>query len=65
VLRPELFAGCVPGRFPLGPLLRRAMAAGRVSGEHYAGVWLDIGTPQRLAELQELGTDHDSFKPRA
>ena len=56
VLRPELFAGCVPGRFPLGPLLRRAMAAGRVSGEHYAGVWLDIGTPQRLAELdRELG----------
>jgi MurNAc alpha-1-phosphate uridylyltransferase len=65
VLRPELFAGCAPGRFPLGPLLRRAMATGAVTGEHYAGVWLDIGTPQRLAELQELGTDHDSFKPRA
>ena len=65
VLRPELFAGCAPGRFPLGPLLRWAMAAGRVSGEFYAGVWLDIGTPQRLAELQELGTDHDLFKPRA
>ncbi len=56
VLRPELFAGCAPGRFPLGPLLRRAMAAGQVSGEHYAGGWRDIGTPQRLAELdRELG----------
>jgi MurNAc alpha-1-phosphate uridylyltransferase len=57
VLRPELFAGCVPGRFPLGPLLRRAIAAGQVSGECYAGQWWDIGTPQRLAELdRELGT---------
>ena len=56
VLRPELFAGCAPGRFPLGPLLRRAMAAGRVSGERYSGGWRDIGTPQRLAELdRELG----------
>ena len=51
VLRPELFTGCAPGRFPLGPLLRRAMAVGQVSGEHHGGVWLDIGTPQRLAEL--------------
>jgi MurNAc alpha-1-phosphate uridylyltransferase len=56
VLRPALFAGCAPGRFPLGPLLRRAMAVGKVSGEHYAGGWRDIGTPQRLAELdRELG----------
>jgi len=51
VLRPELFAGCQAGRFPLGPLLRRAMATGKVSGEHYRGGWRDIGTPQRLAEL--------------
>lgn len=56
VLRPELFAGCASGRFPLGPLLRRAMAVGQVSGERYAGGWRDIGTPQRLAELdRELG----------
>lgn len=51
VLRPELFAGCKPGRFPLGPLLRRAMGAGKVGGELYPGQWRDIGTPQRLAEL--------------
>lgn len=51
VLRPELFAGCAPGRFPLGPLLRRAMAADQVSGEHYRGDWRDIGTPRRLAAL--------------
>jgi N-acetyl-alpha-D-muramate 1-phosphate uridylyltransferase len=51
VLWPELFAGCAPGRFPLGPLLRRAMAADQVNGEYYAGEWRDIGTPQRWAEL--------------
>ncbi|MFO7640065.1 MAG: nucleotidyltransferase family protein [Candidatus Competibacteraceae bacterium] len=54
VLRPELFAGCAPGRFPLGPLLRRAMAAGQVTGEYYPGGWRDIGTPQRLAELDHV-----------
>lgn len=51
ILRWELFARCAAGRFPLGPLLRRAMAAGQVSGGYYAGGWRDIGTPERLAEL--------------
>lgn len=52
VLRPELFTGCSPGRFPLGPLLRRAISDGATTGEHHAGAWRDIGTPQRLAELE-------------
>ena len=51
VYRSELFATCAPGAFPLAPLLRQAMAAARVSGEHYAGRWLDIGTPERLQDL--------------
>jgi N-acetyl-alpha-D-muramate 1-phosphate uridylyltransferase len=51
ILRPELFAGCAPGRFPLGPLLRRAMAETPMTGEYYPGGWCDAGTPQRLAEL--------------
>lgn len=51
VLRPTLFAGCTAGRFPLGPLLRQAIALGAVTGERYPGIWRDIGTPQRLAEL--------------
>lgn len=51
ILHPKLFAGCQPGRFPLAPLLRRAMVAGRVSGEHYTGIWQDIGTPERLYRL--------------
>jgi len=46
-----LFAGCLSGKFPLAPLLRRAMQTGQVSGEHYTGRWRDIGTPQRLQEL--------------
>lgn len=49
VYRRSLFDGSPEGPFPLAPLLRRAMAAGLVSGEHYAGVWYDIGTPERLA----------------
>lgn len=49
VYRQALFAGCLPGRFPLAPLLRRAAAAGRVSGEVYQGAWSDIGTRGRLA----------------
>ena len=35
----------------LAPLLRRAMDAGRVSGQIYAGRWTDVGTPERLAQL--------------
>jgi MurNAc alpha-1-phosphate uridylyltransferase len=46
-----LFSGCQPGKFPLAPLLRAAMARDRVRGEQYRGRWLDIGTPERLSEL--------------
>ena len=38
---------------PLAPLLRRAIDAGRVSGEHFSGRWEDVGTPARLAALDE------------
>ena len=51
VYHRDLFRGCRPGRFPLAPLLRHAMESGQVSGEHYTGAWRDIGTPERLAEL--------------
>jgi MurNAc alpha-1-phosphate uridylyltransferase len=49
--RPEFFEGCVPGKFPLLPLLKRAIAARRLRGEVYRGEWLDIGSPDRLAWL--------------
>jgi N-acetyl-alpha-D-muramate 1-phosphate uridylyltransferase len=51
VYRPALFEGCAPGAFPLAPLLRRAMSEGRVGGRLHRGRWSDIGTPERLAEL--------------
>lgn len=51
VYRPALFADCDAGVFPLAPVLRRAMAAGRVSGEYYEGMWCDVGTPERLSDL--------------
>jgi MurNAc alpha-1-phosphate uridylyltransferase len=53
VYRPELFEGCRDGIFKLAPLLRSASRAGRLGGELFEGEWLDIGTPQRLAELDE------------
>lgn len=53
VYRASLFNGCSDGPFPLAPLLRRAMLDDRVSGEHYRGQWHDIGTPQRLNQLNE------------
>jgi MurNAc alpha-1-phosphate uridylyltransferase len=50
--RAQLFDGCQPGRFPLLPLLQRAIAAGRLSGQIYRGHWSDVGTVERLAALQ-------------
>ncbi len=54
VYRPELFADCHPGTFPLAPVLRIAMANRLVTGEHYQGLWADVGTPERLHQIQEL-----------
>ncbi|WP_369958636.1 N-acetylmuramate alpha-1-phosphate uridylyltransferase MurU [Pseudomonas benzenivorans] len=54
LLSPGLFAGCRPGAFKLAPLLRNAMAAGRVSGESYSGRWVDVGSHERLAEVEQL-----------
>jgi MurNAc alpha-1-phosphate uridylyltransferase len=51
VYRPELFAGCAPGKSPLLPLLKLAIAARRLRGEVYRGEWLDLGSPDRLAWL--------------
>lgn len=50
--KPHLFANIARGsKAPLAPLLREQIALGRVSGEHHRGVWVDVGTPQRLQEL--------------
>jgi len=54
VLSPRLFDDCNAGAFKLAPLLRQAMAAGLVSGEHYRGRWIDVGTHERLAEVERI-----------
>jgi MurNAc alpha-1-phosphate uridylyltransferase len=52
VYRPGLFAAIAPGeKARLAPLLRAAADRGRVSGEHFRGRWVDVGTPERLAAL--------------
>lgn len=54
VLSPQLFVGCEPGAFKLAPLLRQAMARGLVSGERHAGRWIDVGTHERLADVERV-----------
>jgi len=51
VYRPEFFSDCEPGRFPLAPMLRRAADKSDLTGTVYNGVWEDVGTPERLNEL--------------
>ena len=54
VLSPALFEGAGAGAFKLAPLLRKAIAAGRVTGERLQGQWVDVGTHERLAEVESL-----------
>ncbi len=59
VYHRALFAHTTPGvKAPLAPLLRLEIAAGRVSGEHFAGRWEDVGTPARLQALDEELRQH-------
>lgn len=49
---PDLFMNTRPDvPSPLAPLLYKAMQNGSVSGEYHAGMWVDAGTPERLAGL--------------
>ena len=57
VYHRDLFARAEAGKkAPLAPLLRAAMALGKVGGEHYTGRWVDVGTPERLRELDRIVT---------
>lgn len=51
IYHPDFFENTPDGAFPLAPVLRTAMASGHVQGEYYRGQWMDIGTPERLNEL--------------
>lgn len=48
---PGFFKAQTYGKAPLAPMLRKAADEGRISGELYKGKWVDVGTPQRLKQL--------------
>lgn len=54
VLSPALFAGLAEGVRPLAPVLRQAMSSQQLCGYRLSDRWVDVGTPQRLAELDEF-----------
>ena len=52
IYRPSFFYDIKPGAVSkLAPLLCKAITEGKVSGEHYKGIWVDVGTPERLHRL--------------
>lgn len=53
VLSPQLFAGLDVGKRALAPLLRSAMQAGQVTGQHLQQPWVDVGTIERLEQLDQ------------
>ncbi|MHB1083480.1 MAG: N-acetylmuramate alpha-1-phosphate uridylyltransferase MurU [Thiobacillus sp.] len=59
VYHRALFAHTEAGvKAPLVHLLRLAIDTGRASGEHHAGRWVDVGTPERLQQLDESLRNH-------
>ena len=62
IYKPELFRHIQRGTIaPLAPLLRAQIALGKVSGEYYTGLWVDVGTPQRLQQLDNtLRSTHNT-----
>jgi N-acetyl-alpha-D-muramate 1-phosphate uridylyltransferase len=62
IYQPSLFTHISRGSIvPLAPLLRAQIALGKVSGEHHQGLWVDVGTPQRLIELdRQVRTLHNT-----
>lgn len=59
IYHPDLFAEIVKGQpAKLAPLLRQAIDHGRATAQHYQGVWHDVGTPERLKQLDESLLKH-------
>jgi len=59
ILDGALFAGLAVGKHALKPILDAAVARGDLYGERYDGVWIDVGTPERLALAREKARDLD------
>ena len=56
VLDPALFAGLAPGRRPLKPVLDAAIARGELRGVRFEGLWIDVGTPERLEAARAIAS---------
>ena len=52
--QPEFISGYKPGPFKLAPVLRTAISHRQVSGEFHEGIWIDIGTLERLQQADAL-----------
>jgi MurNAc alpha-1-phosphate uridylyltransferase len=59
VLDPAQLAGLEPGRRPLKPVLDAAIARRALKGLEFSGTWLDVGTPERLAEARALAAGEE------
>ena len=53
LFHPALFAGQQEGTWPLAPLLRAAADRGKLAAELHGGEWIDVGTPERLAQAEQ------------
>lgn len=54
VVNPCIFQACQPGFFPIAPLFHQSIDNQTATAEYYRGKWSDIGTPQRLAQAEEM-----------
>jgi len=52
IFQPSIFKAKGAMAFPLAPVIRELILAGEVSGQLYSGTWVDVGTPERLAQLR-------------
>ena len=53
LLSRTLFDDIPSGKQALAPILRKAIAEGKVTGEFHSGQWDDIGTPERLRDINQ------------
>jgi MurNAc alpha-1-phosphate uridylyltransferase len=54
VYHKRFFEQMISGIKPLAPMLRTAIAQGTMGAQHFTGQWTDVGTPQRLIELNKI-----------
>lgn len=65
VLHPRLFAGCATVPFSLRELLFAALARRALGATIWDGYWMDIGTPEQLAAVNEQARAWRGINPGA